>query len=132
MWQEIASGNGLDILTAATHESSVAEGERAKLSVDLHNPIDPTTLDNLLRHYQSKEITDVAVSASGNTLDVTYRKGFAWLALIIAGLILLAIIVVSWRFYHEAASSPIGWITIAAVCAGAILLLMLLLRRDSG
>lgn len=132
MWEEIASGSGLNIATLATHENKVNEGERAKLALTLSNPVSPTTVSSVLRYLQAKEVTDAQVSGSGKEMNITYRKGFAWVAVIIAGLVLLAIMVVGWRFYHEAAGSPIGWVLILTVAAATIVILTLTLRRDSG
>jgi hypothetical protein len=132
MWTEIASGSGYNVLSLSSYENRVAEGERAKLSLSLSSPVSPTTVQTLLAHLQGKGVTDVAVSGSGNSMEVTYRKSMPWVAIIIAAILLLAILIVSWRFYHELASSPIGWGMLLVVGFAIVVGMMILLRREKG
>ena len=128
MWQELASGTGVDIISAAVHEHKVEEGERARLVVGLKNPIDSQTAEGIVRHLSAKGVEELSVKTSGKTVDISYRKGAAWLAVTIAGIVLLAIVVVSWRFYREMSTSPIGWVAIASISIVAVLVMLFLLK----
>jgi hypothetical protein len=119
MWQKLAEGTGFNLASVVGYENEIAEGQRGKLTLNLRSPLDPSWVEWLQQQLDSRGVTEGEVEAWGNNVDITYRKGYAWLPiilLIIAGLIVLAVLIVSWQFAKEA---PIGFslLTIGAIAA---------------
>lgn len=104
MWSQIAEGSGINLITAIGYEDQVDEGQRARFSLSLRNPLSPEIASELQSQLDSEGVTEAQVSTYGNNCDITYRKGFPWLVtiiLIILGLVVLAILIVSWQFSKE-------------------------------
>jgi len=128
MWLEIAEGSGINLATVVGYEDEVAEGQRAKLRLNLTNPLSPSVADDLQQQLDNQGVTDAEVITVGSSVDIIYRKGFPWLVVIVAvilGLIALAILVVSWQFYKEA---PVQFSLLAVggiIAATAVLIYVL-------
>lgn len=121
MWDLIAEGPGYALATIVGYEDQVAEGQRARLSLSLTNPLSPDIASQLQSQLDAQGVAEAQVSTSGNNCAITYRKGFPWLAVIVAvilGLIALAILIVSWQFAKESPFTfsllAIGGILVAA------------------
>ncbi len=105
MWTLIADGVGANIAILPTYEEQVPEGGRGKITLGLHNPLDPAVAQQLLDQMVAQGIPDAEVNTYGSNVDIIYRKGFPWAAVIVAlilALVVLAILIVTWRFYKEA------------------------------
>ena len=105
MWKYVVGGDGIDSLNSLPdYESQLAEGQRGKLSLNLLTPVPSAVVEQLQYKIVEIGVLDGEISASGNTLDITFRKGAPWLLIIagiVLGLIALALLVVSWQFYKE-------------------------------
>lgn len=113
MWQKIAEGTGLNLGSVIGYEDEVEEGQRARLTINLRSPISTSVATDLQQQLDYRGVGEAEVSTYGSNIDITYRKGFPWLGIIVGviiGLIALAILVVSWQFYKEA---PVGFSLLA-------------------
>lgn len=131
MWQLIASGEGWNLASVVGYEDEVAEGQRGKLTLSLQNPLSPAIAEDLQSQLDAQGVTEAQVNTYGNNVDVTYRKGFPWLPVIVAvilGLIVLAILIVSWLFYKEA---PLGFslLALGGILFGAAALIYVVRRQ---
>ncbi len=121
-WEQIASGGLLDATELGGYEETyIAEGQRGLLQLDLRLAVSPSVANLLQSQLQQRGVSEAQVSTDSPVLNISWRRGFPWLAVIVAiilGLIALAILIAGWRFYREIVQDlgPTGgWLFIAAV-----------------
>lgn len=132
MWQLLAEGSGINLITVVGYEDEIGEGQRARLALGLRSPLDPYWAQQLQQQLDTHGVPETEVRTYGNDVDVIYRKGFPWLPVIVAvilGLIVLAVLIVSWRFYKEAPVAFSALAILALVGLGA--LGIYLVRRET-
>ena len=117
MWQLIGSGDrtNLDDVTSL-EQSEIPEGGLARLSVVSEVPIGTWEMDALHNILDFAGIDDLAISGSGLTLNITWRKGFPWAAIIILALVAV-IVIAAWQFFKD---QPVA-VTSTFIIGGAIL-----------
>lgn len=109
-WEQIATGNRDNISSIADYESGyIAEGQHGRVEFDFLTPIPTFQVDWLRNYLTSAGVQDLEVKGGGNTIAVSYRKGFAWIPLIIAAVLTLAIVLVSWFFFREVMAMVPSW-----------------------
>ena len=134
MWEQVANGAQSELVQLAQYENLIPEGVRGKLVLTLSTPVPSGEVNKLQTVLDNLGVTAASVSSSSNQISITFRKGFPWLAVIVGailGLIVLAILIVSWQLFKE---SPIAfnW-TIALLIGGlalvAVVILVIMFRR---
>jgi predicted exporter len=124
-YQLLASGSILDAVEVASYDDYLREGERGLLELDLRDAPSQTVVSQLRTTLQSYGVEDVNVSTGSPILRISYRKGLPWLAIIVAAVLILAILVVGWRFYKEVfpegLPTPVSVGLIVAVLAAIVL-----------
>ena len=137
MWKLVTSGGGAGSLAnLQNYEEELEEEQRGKLSLALHFPISSGVAEELESKLRGAGVTDAQVFTEGNKLDIQFRKGFPWLAVIVAvvlGLIVLAVLIVSWQFFKEVKEivpSPVIIIGIIVGIALVAVLAYMLARRQ--
>ena len=103
-WQEVAEGNFWQLANLSQYEPYFEEGDRGLLELDLRLPISEGVAQDLEDMLIEAGVPDVKVRTASPMLRIFFRKGFPWLAVIAAiiiGLIVLAILIVSWRLFRE-------------------------------
>lgn len=104
MYEIVAQGGVLDIEQLKYSEDYLAEGQRGMIQFDLRASPSSSMVAELENILKQKGVEDVKVSTGSPLLKIEFRKGFPWLAIIVAavlGLIVLAILIISWRLYRE-------------------------------
>lgn len=105
MWEQIASGSGVAGLgSVGRYDEELAEGQRGKLSLTLKSPAAPNIVRELQERLDKAGVLDAEVTPTTPGLDIKYRKGFPFLAVIVAavlGIIVLAVLITSWQFFKE-------------------------------
>ncbi len=134
-WEEFASGTNINDI--AGYESQVPEETRAMLELQCKVPVPSTNISWLRNSLSWAGIQDLNVSSSGSIIRITYRKGAFWIPLIISLIIVLAIVIIVWRFYREVADviGPIPATALligGAVLAGIIAYKIIRSRRAEG
>jgi cytochrome c-type biogenesis protein CcmH/NrfG len=139
MWTSVASGGVVDANSLAVYEPQIPEKTRSKLVFSLRASCPAAVAAELKEQLTSRGVAEASVVTSGTSLSVTYRKGFPFLAVIAAavlGIIVLAILIVSWQLFKEVASTigpfPTGVLIFAAVAVAIILLIPLMKKSFSG
>lgn len=126
VWKRIASGDGVASLRdLPQYEESIAEGQRQKLSLSLRTAVSPSVLEALQSRLEQAGVAEARVEGTGAGMDITFRKGFPFLAVVVAavlGLIVLAILIVGWQFFKEAAEVLPQPVMIVGVIVGIVLL----------
>ncbi len=102
-WELVASGDNTNLNDVVSYEETeVAEGQRARLDCNCLTPVPTWQIDNLRNSLTFAGVEELQIVSSGNTVQVFWKKGFPWAAVII--LILVAVIViVSWLFFRDVA-----------------------------
>ena len=103
-YEFIASGGILEAGQLNGLDDYLEEGQRGKLELDLRATPSSSIVAQLQNVLKQKGVEDVRVSTGSPILRIEYRKGFPWLAIIVAavlGIIALAILIIGWRFFRE-------------------------------
>lgn len=135
-WKQVADGNFLDATELGSlEENYIAEGQRGRIEIDLRVSVPSSVVSQLENELRQRGVQDVSVTTGSPMLRITYRKGFPWLAVIVAivlGLIVLAILVIGWRFFREIVDiipEPLRGVAGIAIVAGIILGLVVLAKE---
>jgi multidrug efflux pump subunit AcrB len=88
----------------ATYEGQLGEGQRALIEVDLRLSPPSWAISGLEDQLKARGIPDVSVNSASPMVQIHFRKGFPWLAIIAAVIlatIVLAVLIVGWRLFRE-------------------------------
>ena len=129
-WNKIAEGQGTArIKNLSRYEGEMVENARGKVILNLRFPVSPSISRNLENTLRNAGVKNAGVTSSGNRLEIRFRKGFGFLA-IIATMILaslaLAILIVSWQFWQEITPIVSPFTINIAIIVGAILLIFIM------
>ena len=119
-WQQIASGGVVDLAYLSQYENSIPEGTKGWLQLQLSAPITQSMVDRLKSALVQAGVEDVQVTTGSPVLNITFRKGFPWLAVIAAiilAMAIIAILVIGWKLFKEVipegAQFPVAIVLIA-------------------
>jgi len=107
-WEQIAGGD-LSILKLVDGMERldrllIAEGQRAKLVLNLRIPALPSAVSELQSKLTQAGVSECQVSSTGTAVEIIWKKNpISWLPVIviaILGVILLAILIVSWQLFR--------------------------------
>jgi len=134
MWELISSGGITDLTTAEAFEDLyVGEGQRARLELDLRSPVSQDIVNRLQNELRQRGVAEASVRTGSPRLIIEYRKGFPWLAIILAAVLaiaVLAILIIGWRIFREVV--PVGLqplIGTGIIVAGIILVALIAYRQ---
>jgi hypothetical protein len=131
-WEQIGSGSILDTGDLKNLERSISEGQKGMLELDLRVSPGQSIIDELQSQLQAHGVTEAKVTSGSPILRIEYRKGFPWVAVIVAIILVLAILIIGWRFFREIVQSVgpaiAGGILIAGVI-GLVLLSVAIAKR---
>ena len=120
MWKEVTRGKGTDFWKLRDYEGQLAEGQRGRVDLDLRIAM-PDTIQRILQSRLEQAGVEEASVSGGKVLHITARKGALFLARIVAAVLALAILVISWRFFKEVVEVlPKG-----VMVGGAVILIIL-------
>ena len=104
-WELITSGGIINAAELVNYEQQyVGEGQRARLELDLRMPVSQDIANQLQNELKQRGVAEVSVKTGSPLLIVEYRKGFPWLAVILAAILaiaVLAILIIGWRIFRE-------------------------------
>ncbi len=103
-WEEVAEGSFWQLADLSQYEPYFEEGSRGLLELDLRLPVSQNVAQNLEDMLVEAGVADVKVRTASPMLQIFFRKGFPWLAIIAAiilGLIILAILIIGFRLFRE-------------------------------
>jgi hypothetical protein len=138
MWKQIGSGNNSNLDDAKSYEDAMDEGQRGQLVINFLISLPGWQIDGLRNSLNFAGVEDLNIVSSGSKLTITWRKGFAWIPVIILAVIALAILIVSWQMFKEIADviktvfdklGSTGTILIVLVVAAALILPYFLRRK---
>jgi hypothetical protein len=125
-WEELGSGSVSSLGNVVNLENGLPEQEMAMLQCDTVVNVTSAHVDALKNSLSYAGVTDLEISSGGRSISITWRKAEVWAAIIILALVAI-VIVLAWRFFHEASGTLGGGTMKIAVIAGAIFLVALAL-----
>jgi len=125
-WEEVAAGSFWQLTDLRQYESYFEEGDRGMLELDLRLPVSEGVAQDLEDKLRKAGVADVKVRTASPMLQIFFKKGFPWLAIIAAiilGLIVLAILIVGFRLFREVPEA----VPLFAIAGLGILVLLVIL-----
>lgn len=126
MWKEVTKGGAAQLPLLKNYENHLAEGQRGRIDFDLRWSLSDNIRGLLQSRLEAAGVEEVKVTAS-KTLRIEFRKALPWLAIIVAAVIALAILIISWRFYKEVIETIPGPVVVAGVIVGILLVAVVVL-----
>ena len=126
-WVAVVSGKLSDLPSLENYENEIVEGQRTRLDLLLRSDALSETVNDLREALAARGVP-ATVTSRGKTISITTQKGAPWLLLIMGaliGLIILAILLVSWQLWKEVAEVVpntliIIGVTVIIIIAGII------------
>ncbi len=98
MWKEIADGGVVDLYSGMQYyEQFIPEGSKVRVRFNLRQSLSPSMVDNLQQRLEDAGVKDVQVTTGSPILDVSFTKGFPWLTIVIAIVLIIAVLIISWK-----------------------------------
>ncbi len=117
-WRTIATGEK-NILDIPSYEGNMTEGATGLLELNLSSMPAPETILDIEDQLSFIGVTNLKVITENNKISIYFKKGFPWLAAIVAGIIILAILIVTWRLFEQIPGLPglpgVSWIPILGI-----------------
>jgi len=126
-YQLVAQGTTLDANEIAIYGDYLEEGQRGMLQLDLRWPVLQSVANGLEDALIEAGVEEAKVTNTSSALKIEFRQGFPWLAVIAAivlGVIVIAILIIGWRFFREVVSTlppaTLGLAVIALIVLGVL------------
>lgn len=117
-WRTIATGEK-NILDIPSYESNMTEGATGLLELNLSSMPAPETILDIEDRLSFIGVTNLKVITENNKISIYFQKGFPWLAAIVAGIIILAILIITWKLFEQIPGLPglpgLSWIPILGI-----------------
>jgi len=137
-WVKVINGEQVGSLTElGKYEDVIEEGQRTRLDLRLSSDVLSSTVTDIRESLRARGVP-ATVWASGKLISIVTRKGAPWLLLImaaLAGLILLAILLVAWQLWKEVADvvpAPLLIMGITVIIIIALIVTSYLVQRRLG
>lgn len=127
MWKEVAKGGVIDLYSGMQYyEQFIPEGSGVVCRFNLRQSLSPSMVDTLQQRLEAAGVKDVEVTTGSPVLNVFFTKGFPWLAIIVAIILVIAVLIISWKllvWIEEVASGSTRLIVWGALGIVGVLLL---------
>lgn len=127
MWEEVTQGGVLDLYSGMRYyEQFIPEGSKVLWRFNLRAPLTSTTAKNLEQKLKEAGVKDVRVTTGSPVLNIYFTKGFPWLTIIASLVLVIAVLIISWRlliWLEEAVPGAMNFLLIGGIGIVGILLL---------
>lgn len=131
MWKEVARGGVSDLYSGVRYyEGLIPEGSKVLCRFNLRTSLSPATVSSLEQKMEDAGVKDVRVTTGSPILNVFFTKGFPWLAIVVSFVLVIAILIISWRLLiwveetvPGAVSTGVKFLLIGGIGVIAILLM---------
>ena len=127
MWKEVAQGEVLDLYSGMRYyEQFIPEGDKVLWRFNLRAPLSPVTVNSLEQKMKDAGVKDVRVTTGSPVLNIYFTKGFPWLAIIASLVLIIVVLIISWRiliWIEEAVPGAMNFLLIGGIGVVAIFLL---------
>ena len=120
--QLVAEGQYADLINLGQFENQIAEGQTQQLEITMRYFPDGVT-QQIEQMMLARGVEGAKVSASGNKVFISFKKGFPWLAaiaVIILSIIILAIVILAWKLFKEVLPASIAKPVMTALIIGVV------------
>ncbi|KKN03030.1 hypothetical protein LCGC14_1111810 [marine sediment metagenome] len=103
-YKQVAQGNFLDLRNLGNFDSAFEEGQRGRLELNLRATVPSGMVRELDKRLRAQGVEGLSVTGSSRRVDIKFRKGFPWLAVIAAtilALAILAVLIMGWTIFKE-------------------------------
>ncbi len=98
MWEELADGGVIDLYSGIQYyEQFIPEGGKVRVRFNLRQSLSSSVVDDLQERLEAAGVEDVKVTTGSPVLNVSFRKGFPWLAIVAAIVLVIAVLIISWK-----------------------------------
>ncbi len=98
MWKEVADGGLIDLYSGMNYyEQFIPEGSKVQFSFNLRQSLSPEMVNTLEQNMKNAGVKDVRVTTGSPVLNVFFTKGFPWLTIIVAIILIIAVLIISWK-----------------------------------
>ena len=98
MWEEIADGGLIDLYSGVYHyEQFIPEDSKVRVRFNLRQSLSPSAVDELQERLEAAGVEDVKVTTGSPILDISFTKGFPWLTIVIGIVLVIAVLIISWK-----------------------------------
>ena len=100
MWEEVAEGGVAELYSGMRYyDQFIPEGSKVLCRFNLRTSLSPTTVNTLAQKMKDAGVKDVKVTTGSPILNVEFTKGFPWLATVVAVVLIIAVLIISWRLF---------------------------------
>lgn len=132
MWKEIAEGGVAELYSGMRYyDRFIPEGSKVLCRFNLRTSLSPTTVNTLEQKMKDAGVKDVKVTTGSPILNVFFTKGFPWLATVVAIVLIIAALIISWKILIWVEEAVPGG-TKLLLWGGLGLVAILLISRISG
>mgnify|MGYP001603299951 CR=1 FL=1 len=129
-WELVAKGGSLDLINLSQYENQIEEGQKQWLRLELRAPVPQELVNELQRRLDDYGVKDALVTTGSPVLNIYFRKGFPWLAIIAVLVLTLAIMLVSWALFKDLGAPLTSLLILAGLATIGIVGLVYLDRRQ--
>ncbi len=99
MWEEVADGGVIDLYSGMQYyEQFIPEGSKVLCRFNLRQSLSPSVVDSLRQRLEAQGVEDVKVTTGSPILNISFTKGFPWLAIVIGIVLAIVLLIISWKF----------------------------------
>ena len=129
MWQEVAEGDALDLINIGQYEDLLDEGSSNWLQLALRLPVSQGVADDLENLLREAGVEDVRVTIGSPILNIYFKKGFPWLAVIATLVLASVVLVLTWKLFTMVPTAAIPFLALAGIAAVTIIGVYLIRRE---
>lgn len=103
-YEMVANGQLVDIPRMKDYEFAFEEGQRGLIQLNLRTSVPSSVAKELENQLKQKGVAEARVTTGSPRLNIYFRKGFPWLAVIAAtilALAVLAVLILSWSIFRQ-------------------------------
>ena len=100
----VTSGGLGDLARLKDYEFALDEGQRGLLSLDLRTSVPSSIAKELENQLKQKGVSEARVTTGSPKLNIYFKKGFPWLAVIAATILasaVLAVLIIGWNLFKQ-------------------------------
>ena len=131
-WEEVAEGGVIDLPNIVGYEGQLEEGSSNLLQLFLRLPVTQGVATDLENALLEAGVEGVKVTIGSPILNIYFKKGFPWLA-VIAGIILASLVVVAlvitWKLFTMVPEAALPFLALAGIAAVTIIGVYLVRRK---
>lgn len=128
-WEQVAEGGAFDLINLGQYEGLLEEGSRNWLQLSLRMPVSAGVAADIENTLRDAGVEDVRVTTGSPILNVYFKKGFPWLAIIATLLLAAVVLLIGWKLFTMIPAAAIPFLVLAGIAAVTIIGVYLVRRK---